>query len=295
MTFDGIIIKAIAGFFYVHVNELGIVECHAKGVLRRGSYRPLVGDRVTVAIHDMDKLEGNLVGIGQRKNSLIRPEVANIDMALIVFAFESPEPNWLLLDRFIIMLERQGVKPVICFNKLDVADDDKKEVALNAYGKCGLEVMVVSAKTGEGIDSLCDILNKKVTAFAGPSGVGKSSLINVICPEALMETGDISKKTERGRHTTRHSELFSVGEDTFIMDTPGFTALELFKDMEKDEIKAYYREFYPYEGKCRFDACSHTHEPGCAVKDAVFDGEISKIRYTNYVGLYNEIKDRRKY
>lgn len=293
--FSGRIIKAIAGFFYVYSDIFGVVECHAKGILRKGPYRPIVGDKVQFEMISEQEKTGSIVYICERINSLIRPEVANVDQAIIVFAYESPEPNLQLLDRFLLMLEKQSTKCIICFNKMDIADEKKKKEILDAYSACGFEVLEVSAKTGEGMDRLDKLLEGKVTAFAGPSGVGKSSLINEICPGALMETGNISKKTERGKHTTRHSQLFYVRPDTYIVDTPGFTALDLIDGIEADNLSGYYNEFYQYEGTCRFEPCSHTHEPGCSVKAAVGEGKISKVRYENYSYLYLEIKGRRKY
>ena len=291
----GRIVKGIAGFYYVYTEEYGCVECHAKGILRKGKYRPLVGDYVDIEVIDDNEKLGSLVGIHERKNSLIRPEVANVDRAVLIFAFESPEPNLILLDRFLIMLEKQGVDCIICFNKDDLADEEKKERLLAVYDKCGFEVIGISAREQGSTDAIMKLIGGRTTVFAGPSGVGKSTMINMICPDALMETGDISRKTSRGKHTTRHSQLFNVGKDTYIMDTPGFTALELMEGMDRDELKAYYREFFPYEGKCRYDACSHTHEPECAVKAAVQSGGISSIRYDNYKYLYNELKEKKKY
>lgn len=295
IVLEGRIIKAIAGFFYVYADDYGVIECHAKGVLRKGPYRPIVGDRVKLELIDEQEKLGSLIEVLKRTNSLIRPEVANVDQALIVFAYESPEPNLQLLDRFLLMLEKQGTNCIICFNKLDIADENKKKEILNAYSQCGHRVIEVSAKNSEGIDEINSLIEGKVTAFAGPSGVGKSSLINLICKDALMETGNISRKTERGKHTTRHSQLFYVRQGTYIMDTPGFTAIDLMEGVEAEDLKHYYNEFYEYEGSCRFDPCSHTHEPGCMVKDAQGEGKISKIRYDNYTYLYNEIKGRKRY
>lgn len=295
IVLEGRIVKAIAGFFYIYCDGYGVIECHAKGVLRKGPYRPIVGDRVRLQLINEQEKTGSLIDVLERTNSLIRPEVANVDQALIVFAYESPEPNLQLLDRFLLMLEKQNTKCIICFNKLDIADEVKKKQIMDTYSSCGYKVIEVSAKSQEGLKELDELLEGKVTAFAGPSGVGKSSLINIICPGALMETGNISRKTERGKHTTRHSQLFFVRPGTYIMDTPGFTAIDLMEGMEAEDLKHYYNEFYAYEGSCRFDPCSHTHEPGCYVKEALEAGKISKIRYDNYAYLYNEIKGKKKY
>lgn len=292
---DGRIIKGIAGFYYVYVDSFGVVECHAKGILRKGTYRPLVGDNVCIEILDKEKMTGSLVKIYERKNSCIRPEVANVDQAVIVFAYESPAPNLLLMDRFLVTLDYQRVDCIICFNKLDICDDAKRHELMDIYSDSGYRVIEISAKADEGLNEVRALLEGKVTVLAGPSGVGKSSLINMLHPKAKAETGEVSKKSDRGKHTTRHSELFYLGDDTYIMDTPGFTALEFLDGIEKDNLKGYYREFYEYEGGCRFDPCSHTHEPQCQVKQAVEEGVINKLRYENYVSLYNELKDRRRY
>ena len=295
ITVDGRIVKAIAGFFYVDTDDYGIVECHAKGALRKCEYRPLAGDRVSVEILDEQKRKGSLIRIYERKNSCIRPEVANADQAYVIFAYDSPAPNFLLLDRFLILLEKQGLKCSIVFNKSDLCDEGKCHETSLIYEDSGYKVYEVSARNNKGIDELRRSLDGSVTVLAGPSGVGKSSIINLLFPEAQAKTGEISRKSERGKHTTRHSELFMLDHDTYIMDTPGFTALQFSKDMEEAELKDYYHEFYIFEGGCKFDGCSHTHEPGCAIKEAVSSGKISKMRYTGYVSLYEELKEQNRY
>ena len=292
---NGRIVKAIAGFFYVYTENYGIIECHAKGILRKGKYRPLVGDLVKIELLDENDKKGNLIFIDERVNSCIRPEVANVDSAILIFAFDSPAPNLLLLDRFLIMLEKQGIHCNICFNKMDICDDTKRKAIIDAYTNSGYLVYEVSATENIGIDVLKQQMKGKVTVLAGPSGVGKSSILNLLYPEANAKTGEISKKSERGKHTTRHSELFSLGNDTFVLDTPGFTALEFMDGLEANELKAYYKEMYEYEGKCKYDPCSHTHEPYCAVKDAVINGHIEKIRYQNYCSLYEELKNKTRF
>lgn len=295
----GKIIKGIAGFYYVYSEEgpdkCGkIYECKAKGVFRKENIKPLVGDDVRLDVLEEERAAGNIVEILPRRNQLIRPAVANIDQALVIFAIVKPEPNFNLLDRFLIMMEQQGLSSIICFNKQDIATGEEKEGLRRAYETCGYQVLFVSARENEGMEDLKALLHGRTTAVAGPSGVGKSSIINCLNPEAGMETGDISKKIARGKHTTRHSEIIALHEDTYIMDTPGFTSLKLF-DMEKEELQGYYPEFAQYEAYCRFTGCSHISEPGCGVKEALEDGKISRMRYQNYKILYRELQEKRKY
>lgn len=303
---QGRIVKGIAGFYYVKTDELGIVECHAKGKFRKEQRKPLVGDLAEIEIVEVIRSEednakeshiGSIVSITERKNSLIRPEVANVDQALIIFAHTSPEPNLNLLDKFLIMMEKNDVPCILCFNKEDLKQKSEKDALCEIYKDCGARVYSLQANANDLslTQRFENLLDKKLTVLAGPSGVGKSTLVNLLCPDAEMETGEISKKLERGKHTTRHSELFEISEDTFLMDTPGFTAFDLDEEFEKEDIRNYYPEFYPYEGKCKYQECSHTHEPKCAVKDAVEKNEINKIRYDGYVSIYEEIKNRRKY
>lgn len=291
---QGKIIKGIAGFYYVHTEKNHLYECKAKGSFRNQKIKPLVGDNVEIEILDEEKKIGNIEKILPRVNQLVRPAVSNIDQALVIFAAAKPEPNFNLLDRFLISMAREGVETVICFNKIDIVSETEAEDLAKIYENSGCRVMFASVQEENGIDKIKDILRGKTTVLAGPSGVGKSSLINRLKPEAQMETGSISRKIERGRHTTRHSELFFLEEHTYIMDTPGFSSLYL-GDMEKEELKAYFKEFAPYEEQCRFGGCSHVGERDCSVKDALAEGRISKTRYDNYVLLYQELKDRRKY
>lgn len=291
---QGKIIKGIAGFYYVNVVESGVYECKAKGVFRKEKIKPLVGDNVRIEILDEENKTGNIVEIFPRKNELIRPAVANIDQALVVFAVTKPTPHFNLLDRFLVMMERKEIPVVLCFNKKDIATSPEIAELEAIYEKCGYPIVFTSALEQENIEGIRRLLLKKTTAIAGPSGVGKSSLINLLQNQVQMETGTISRKIERGKHTTRHSELIAVDADSYIMDTPGFSSLYV-NDFEKEELKYYFREFASYEGQCRFQGCDHVHEPGCAVKEALEEGKIHPVRYKNYLEMYTELKEKKRY
>lgn len=291
---QGKIIKGIAGFYYVNVVEFGVYECKAKGIFRKEKQKPLVGDNVEIEVLDEETMTGNITALLPRKNELIRPAVANVDQALVVFAVTRPSPHFNLLDRFLVMMERQDIPVVLCFNKEDIAEDEQVEKLRSVYEGCGYPCVFTSALEERNIEKIKELLKGKTTVIAGPSGVGKSSLINILNPGAKMETGDISSKIERGKHTTRHSELFTIAQDSYIMDTPGFSSLYV-NDFEKEELKYYFPEFDPYEGTCRFLGCDHVHEPDCAVKAAVEAGEIHEIRYKDYLEMYEELKSKRRY
>lgn len=291
---QGKIIKGIAGFYYVNVVESSVYECKAKGVFRKEKIKPLVGDNVRIEILDEENKTGNIVEIFPRKNELIRPAVANIDQALVVFAVTKPTPHFNLLDRFLVMMERKEIPVVLCFNKKDIATSPEIAELEAIYEKCGYPIVFTSALEQENIEEIRRLLLKKTTAIAGPSGVGKSSLINLLQNQVQMETGTISRKIERGKHTTRHSELIAVDADSYIMDTPGFSSLYV-NDFEKEELKYYFREFASYEGQCRFQGCDHVHEPGCAVKEALEEGKIHPVRYKNYLEMYTELKEKKRY
>ena len=276
------------------VPNAGTYECKAKGVFRKENIKPLVGDNVEIDIIDEEAMEGNIRSVYERKNELIRPVVANIDQALVIFAVNKPVPNYNLLDRFLISMEMQEVPSVICFNKKDIATDTEMSEIKKIYGRTPYRLLFTSTRTDEGMDELMTALEGKTTAVAGPSGVGKSSLIKTIQPEAVVETGEISRKLARGKHTTRHSEIIKVNNDTFIVDTPGFSSLYVDID-HKEELKNYFPEFSEYEGKCRFVGCAHASEPDCAVKAAVEAEEVSSQRYENYLAIYDEIKNKRRY
>ena len=290
----GKIIKGIAGFYYIYAEDGKIYECKAKGIFRKDNQKPLVGDNVEISVLDEKEMEGSVTAILPRKNSLIRPAVANVDQAFVIFAMENPKPNYMLLDRFLIMMEQQGIPAVVCFNKKDLGTEEELDFLYRTYTQCGYRVILSSALKGDGISEIHEILRGKTTVVAGPSGVGKSSLTNSLQGEIQMETGEISKKLKRGKHTTRHSQVIPVGEDTFLVDTPGFSSLYL-TDMDEQELKNYFPEFREYEEGCRFQGCRHIHEPGCAVKEALEADKISRLRYEDYLSLHQELKEKRRY
>lgn len=290
----GKIIKGISGFYYVYVEGAGLYECKAKGAFRKQKIKPLVGDNVEIAVIDEANKLGNVEKILPRKNELIRPAVSNIDMALVIFASAKPDPNFNLLDRFLCMMEYQKVPVTICFNKIDLVDQEKLKEYSRIYEPAGYNVIFTCTKTKEGLGSIRSLLEGKTTTVAGPSGVGKSSIINCLQSDITMETGTISEKIERGKHTTRHSEIIPVSHDTYIMDTPGFSSMDVPR-FEKEDLWTCYPEFVRHEPYCRFIGCSHINEPDCGVKAAVEDGEISPVRYENYKLLYEELKNRHKY
>ena len=292
---QGKIIKGIAGFYYVQTKN-GIYECKAKGSFRNKKLKPYVGDNVEITILNEETKKGNMEEILERKNFLIRPAVANVDQTLVIFAAAKPDPNLNLLDRFLIMMEQKDVPVILVFNKKDVAEQEKLAVLVKTYEDCGYQVLKVSALQEDGINEIKEILKGKTSTVAGPSGVGKSSIINLLQSEVYMETGNISEKIERGKHTTRHSELITIAEDTYIFDTPGFSSLNV-TDMEKEDLKIYFPEFEQYEDECKFLGCVHINEPVCGVKEALKAGKISAGRYENYKLIYEELKqnEKRKY
>jgi ribosome biogenesis GTPase len=295
MGMQGKIIKGIAGFYYVHVPGSGTFECKAKGIFRNRKVKPLVGDNVELEVLDAGKHLGSITDILERRNELIRPAVANVDQALVLFAVASPKPNLNLLDRFLVMMDKQGVDTILCFNKTDLAGAGQVEWLKQAYSGCGCDLHFLSLRDEEhSAATVRELLTGRTTVLAGPSGVGKSTLTNRLCDGEAMEVGSVSDRIGRGRHTTRHSEILDLWDDTYIVDTPGFTSFYV-SGMEADQLHHYVHEFAGYEGKCRFNGCVHVNEPDCAVKSAVSQGLISPVRYDNYVEIYNELKTQRKY
>jgi len=286
----GKIIKGVAGTYDVKAADDIVYSCKAKGAFRKDGIKPMIGDDVLIDIISDSEPCGNIIEILARKNRLIRPAVANIDMALIVAAMKSPDPNFLMLDKLLLHFMQQDIPIVLCFNKEDIASRENIEDYARIYENSGAEVLTISAEAGAGLDILKDMLKGKTTCIAGPSGVGKSTIINALQDNVLMETGDISRKLKRGKHTTRHSEIIPINHDTFIIDTPGFTSIDVF-GIEYDSLSAYYEEFRDY-AECYFTPCSHIHEPDCGVKLAVDAGKISRERYDNYCRIYDELKKK---
>lgn len=340
MALNGKIIKSISGFYEVYT-EGAIYRCRAKGVFRALHQKPLVGDDVTIDVTDTVSVppEGNVTALLPRRNDLIRPNVANVDQALLLFAVTNPAPSYQMLDRFLITMERKDLPAVLCFNKVDLAAQEDLEELRTVYGNCGCKVLFIQARETEALaqdaplmsdcdgqetgtapedglsvpglglqedgatqqdaavsqhdlDQLRAVLDGKTTVITGPSGAGKSTLINRLCPDARRETGELSRKIQRGKNTTRVVELLAAGDDTFLVDTPGFTSLFL-QDMQAEDLKNYYPEFRPYAPQCRFQGCNHMAEPDCAVKAAAKAHAISRIRYKNYTEIYATLKDQR--
>lgn len=282
--YTGTIVKGIGGFYYVSTDD-GIIECHARGKFRKSELSPVVGDTVTLLL-EKDKT-GSIVSIHERKNFLVRPDVANVDILVVVSAMRSPMPDFLLIDKLLATAQSKGIECVICLNKTDLADGDETAEFSSVYKKAGYKVIIASAKSGEGVAEVQSIIKGNTVAFAGLSGVGKSSLLKKITGLEL-KTGDVSK-IERGKHTTRHVELLSAAGG-FVFDTPGFSRLET-DELYAGNLWQYFPEIERLHGQCRFRTCNHVGEPGCIVKAAVDDGTIARSRYENYVTLFNKLKE----
>ena len=321
---EGRIIKGIGGFYYIET-EKGLYECRARGIFRKNKITPLVGDFVKISVVDEDNKKGVVEEIQERKTELVRPPIANVNKALIVFAVKNPTPHLSLLDRFIVLAERENLEIVIILTKVDLDEDNTTEKIKEIYELSGYKVIPVSSKSKMNIDKIKEELNNSVVVFAGPSGVGKSSLLNEnidkvkeelkdntvvfagpsgvgkssllnqIDSNFQLKTGDVSDKIKRGKHTTRHAELFELKFGGMVADTPGFSSLTL-DDIEDIDLKDYFIEFEDYDD-CKFGSrCIHQNEPNCAVKEAVENGEIPKERYESYIQLLNEIRQgKRRY
>lgn len=289
---EGIIVKGIAGFYYVKIDDK-VYECRARGLLRKKKLTPLVGDKVEISISEIDNT-GYVLDIKKRDTELFRPPVANVDQAVIVFAAKNPKPNLWLLDRFILLAERNNLKVNIIINKIDIVNENELFKISNIYKNIGYKVIETSNLNSQGIDELKVILKDKITVFAGPSGVGKSTLLNTIQPNLKLKTGEISQKTKRGKHTTRHAELIELDLGGWVVDTAGFSSLDI--NFIEENLSYYFIEFEKYSLNCKFNSCKHINEPNCAVKEAVDNGNISEERYKNYVKFIEEIKEgKRRY
>lgn len=278
----GLIIKAIAGFYYVET-EGGVIQCRARGKFRKNDEHPLVGDIAEISLCGN---EGTVDRVIDRKNSLQRPPVANIDRLYIVSAYTLPSPDFLMIDRLTVIAQMSGIEPVIVFNKSDLGDFEQY---VSVYQNAGFRTFVVSCKTGESIDALKNDLTDGISVFTGNSGVGKSSILNCVIDDISLETGEVSERLGRGRHTTRHVELFKTSSGGYVADTPGFSSIET-DPILKDELALYFRDFADFRNDCRFVGCSHTCEKGCAVLDAVKSGKIMKSRHESYLALYEKAK-----
>lgn len=283
---QGVVIKNMNGYFYVQTPSGDVHECKVRGRLKKERYSLLVGD--TVSITD----DGWIDSIEERRNSLRRPAIANIDQVIVVVAAREPDIHPLLLDRLLVMIHHSHIPPILVINKYDLHTEDTVKLK-SIYEKIGYTVLCTSTYTGEGIAELRHVLHGKISAFAGPSGVGKSSLLNAVDPNFAFQTGAVSDKIKRGRHTTRHASLYSLDESSFIMDTPGFSALD-HTGMDVEELVHTFPEFGDHDGGCKFSPCSHSHEPICSVKDALANGQISEQRYQSYLTIKSELEDQRR-
>lgn len=284
---QGLIVKGVGGFYYVKTGDR-VVECRARGKFRSEKVTPLVGDIVDIMEHSGSGVIDKIV---PRKTELIRPPVANVDQAIIVFAATKPEPNFELLDKFLLLAEKNELEIIICVNKIDLMDIPSIDNMFSFFRDSGFDVIYTCTKTGYGIPELRKKLMNRITVFAGPSGVGKSSLLNSIQPSFSVKTGEISKKIERGKQTTRHTELLELDGGGYVVDTPGFSSLEI-DFINKENISYFFPEFKEYMGLCRFSGCAHVSEPGCAIKNAVQKSLINSKRYESYLRIYNEIIEK---
>jgi len=290
----GKIVKGIGGFYYVDSGS-NIFECKARGIFRKKKIIPMVGDDVVFSVLDEGKKLGIIDEILERKTELFRPSVANVDQAIVVFSVMKPNPNYYLLDHFLILAENEDLEIVICINKIDLASNREYEEMVDIYKNTGNKIILSSITDGAGINDLRDVLKDKTSVFAGPSGVGKSSLLNEIAPNFKLETGEISRKTSRGKHITRHVELLKVISTGWVVDTPGFSSLSLEFIKEEQKLAYHFPEFLDYIPSCKFVSCIHINEPECAVKDAIKEGKVHPQRYKNYVRMLEEIKENRRY
>jgi ribosome biogenesis GTPase / thiamine phosphate phosphatase len=299
----GMIVKALSGFYYVQPDDGGeVIQCRARGLFKLKGVSPLVGDRVTFEKSEEETSDGTVIEVLPRKTELVRPPIANVDMALLVFAVAHPGLNLQLLDKFLAHAEIAGLESIICLTKADLLEAEEKgaaqlreqtEAIRKLYESIGYKVLLISARAGVGMERLLDALEGRVTVFAGQSGVGKSSLLNRLVPGLTLTTNEISQKLGRGKHTTRHVELFRLGESGLVADTPGFSQLD-FPEMEAERLTDAFPEMAGLKAMCKFRGCLHRSEPGCRVREALEAGEIAASRYEHYDLFLSEIKERKR-
>lgn len=291
----GRIIKGLSSFYYVkNYEDNEVYECRARGIFRKDSISPVIGDVVEMTVVDPVTKKGMIESVKERSSYLFRPPIANVTKALLIFAVKSPEPNLSLIDRFIVLAERERLDITICFNKVDLDTEGKYEDYVKIYERAGYKVISASVKHDVDFQKIKDEFKDNITVIAGPSGVGKSSLLNKIDPKLNLKTSQISEKLQRGRHTTRHAQLIELEENALVADTPGFSSLNLDL-IDEVELKEYFVEFHEYDHECKFGfKCIHENEPGCKVKQAVLDKEIPNQRYESYLQLLKEIRSDKK-
>ena len=292
----GRIIRGVGGFYYVHDGN-ALYQCRAKGIFRKNHEKPLVGDRVEFSTVFDSEIEnaGSIDRILPRTSALKRPELANVDQIFLIFSAKSPAPNFDMLNRYLCLVHDTEIPVILLVNKCDLCTEEELAVIADAYRNSGYRMLFISVKEGRGKEELEALTKGRLSCLAGPSGVGKSSLINLLLGEETMETGSLSRKIDRGKNTTRHSEVFYLGDDGYLCDTPGFTSVDV-DFIDKDDLDLYFNEFVPYLPSCRYlRSCAHIHEKECAVKDALKAGEISPVRYESYVRIHENLAALRRY
>lgn len=287
---EGLIMKGIGGFYYVKTAD-GTFQAKGRGIFKKDGITLMVGDRVDIEV--LEDGDAVINSIAPRKNQFIRPPIANIDRFIVVMAATKPKPNFTTIDKFLIMAEMNHIEPVLCINKIDLVKEKKLQEIIDIY-KDVYPIVCVSGASGAGVEELKPYISGHRVAFAGPSGVGKSTITNRLIPQANMETGNVSEKTARGKHTTRHVEIFEAGEEGYVFDTPGFTSFEIL-EADEENLSDFYPEIARMKGSCRFDNCRHMKEPDCKVQQAVEEGLIHPLRYASYVAAMEEIRNKKKY
>lgn len=288
---EGMIVKALAGFYYVRTDDR-VVQCKARGIFKKRGISPLVGDRVEFT--PVGEQEGVIEEVRPRSVEMMRPPIANVNQAILVFSVKEPALNRRLLDRMLVLIERAGIRPVIVLSKTDLTDQlSEVEPQIEPYREMGYPVYFVSAKNGIGYEAIRTILDGKISVLAGQSGVGKSSLLNALFPDLNLKMGEVSQKLGRGRHTTRHVELIEIDRDSFIADTPGFSQLD-FGNLEPDELDAYFRDIASLSANCYYRGCQHDREEGCAVRKAYDEGHLDETRYEHYLEFLKEVRETKE-